>query len=96
MPVEEELKPVFRERLFLCDYFKLWRIRGESPFVVGSMGKPHVLVCITGEGELEHEGDNYSISKGDVFLLPAIIGECLCHPHGAIGLLEISLPEKPS
>jgi mannose-6-phosphate isomerase len=91
--VVEEAKPVLRERLFLCEHFGLWRIRGESPFIVGAAGTPRVLVCIAGDGRLEHDGANYTISKGDVLLLPAVIGACSCRPRGAISLLEISLPE---
>ena len=93
VPVVEEVKPVLRERLFLCEHFGLWRLRGESPFIVGAAGTPRVLVCIAGDGQLEHDGDNYAVGKGDVLLLPAVVGACLCRPRGAISLLEISLPE---
>jgi mannose-6-phosphate isomerase len=52
-----------------------------------------VLVCLAGDGQVEHDGANYAIGKGDVLLLPAVVGACLCRPRGAISLLEISLPE---
>ena len=52
-----------------------------------------VLVCLAGDGQVEHDGANYDIGKGDVLLLPAVVGACLCQPRGAISLLEISLPE---
>jgi mannose-6-phosphate isomerase len=52
-----------------------------------------VLVCLAGTGQVEHDGANYAIGKGDVLLLPAEVGACLCRPRGAISLLEISLPE---
>jgi mannose-6-phosphate isomerase len=94
VPVVEEVKPVQRERLFLCEHFGLWRLRGESPFIVGRAETPRVLVCIAGDGQLEHDGTNYAVGKGDVLLLPAVVGACLCRPHGAISLLEISLPER--
>jgi len=42
---------------------------------------------------VEHDGADYAIGKGDVLLLPAVVGACLCRPRGAISLLEISLPE---
>jgi len=92
--VVEEMTPALRERLFLCDHFGVWRIRGESaPFTVGMPETPRVLVCVTGEGQLKHGDANYAFSKGDVILLPAAVGTCACHPHGAVSLLEISLPE---
>jgi mannose-6-phosphate isomerase len=93
LPVVEEVKPVLRERLFLCEYFGLWRLRGESPFTVGAAGVPRVLVCIAGDGQLEHGGATYAVGKGDVFLLPAMVGACFCRPRGTVSLLEIAIPE---
>jgi mannose-6-phosphate isomerase len=52
-----------------------------------------VLVCLAGDGQVEHDGADYAIDKGDVVLLPAVVGACLCRPRGSISLLEISLPE---
>ena len=91
--VVKEITPVLRERLFLCEYFGVWRIRGEIQFTVGVEGIPRVVVCINGEGYLEYDDANYAFGKGDVILLPAIVGACSCRPHGAVSLLEISLPE---
>jgi mannose-6-phosphate isomerase len=93
VPVVEDVKPVLRERLFLCEHFGVWRLSGESPFVVGAAGMPRVLVCIAGECQLEHEGTTYAVGKGDVLLLPAVVGACLCRTHGAVSILEISVPE---
>jgi mannose-6-phosphate isomerase len=93
VPVVEEAKPVLRERLFDCEHFGLWRLRGESPFRVGTEGTPCVLVCIAGDGQVEHDGANYTVGKGDVLLLPAVVGACAFHPRSAVSVLEISLPE---
>ncbi len=93
VPVVEEVKPVLRERLFLCEHFGLWRLRGESPFIVGAAGTPRVLVGIAGDGQLEHDGLNYAIEKGAVLLLPAVVGACSFRPRRAVTLLEIALPE---
>ena len=87
------MTPVLRERLFLCEHFGLWRLRGESPFTVGAAGTPRVLVCIAGDGQLEHDGANYAVGKGDVLLLPAVVGACVFRPRSAVSLLEIALPE---
>jgi len=92
-PVVEETSPVSRERLFHCDYFWLWRVRGELPFTVGSAGVPSVLVCIDGAGQIEHGGATYEIGKGNVFLLPALLGECTFQPRGPVNVLEIEIPE---
>jgi mannose-6-phosphate isomerase len=84
---------VKRERLFDCDHFLLWRLRGESPFNVGTAEVPRVLVCIEGSGGLESEGTAYGVNKGEVWLLPAVAGICVFHPNSAVTLLEIALPE---
>jgi mannose-6-phosphate isomerase len=92
-PVMEETAPVQRERLFQCEYFRLWRMRGESPFSVGAPGVPRVLVCIEGMGQVEHQSAAYAAGKGDVVLLPAAIGPCVYQPRGSVNVLEIEIPE---
>jgi mannose-6-phosphate isomerase len=92
-PVVEATTPVWRERLFLSEHFRLWRLRGEAPFTVGAVGTPRVLVCIEGSGEVEHGGASYAVGKGDVLLLPAVVGACGFRPSIAVSLLEIALPE---
>jgi mannose-6-phosphate isomerase len=86
--------PVERERLFDCEHFLLWRLRGESPFNVGAAEMPRVLVCIEGSGWFEGGGSAYGIGKGEVWLLPAVVGVCAFHPNNAVTLLEIALPES--
>jgi len=92
IPVLEEQKSVMRERLFQCEYFRLWRLSGKLPFTVGEKDIPRVLVCIDGEGKLKHNNTSYRIRKGDVWLVPAIVGSCLFCPNASVSLLEISLP----
>jgi mannose-6-phosphate isomerase len=92
-PVVEATTPVERERLFDCDYFRLWRLRGQSPFAVGAAGAPRVLVCLEGTGRVEHDGETYAAGKGDVLLLPAAIGVCAFRPTGPVTLLEVALLE---
>ncbi|MFZ1042866.1 MAG: type I phosphomannose isomerase catalytic subunit [Anaerolineales bacterium] len=93
VPVVEDTKPVLRELFFEDEHFDLWRLYSKSSFTVGVNGVPRVLVCITGEGQVEYDGADYAIRKADVLLLPAVVGACLCRPRAAISLLEISLPE---
>ena len=92
-PVVEATTPAERERLFQCEYFWLWRLRGQSPFAVGAVGVPRVLLCIEGAGQVEHGGATYVVGKGDVWLLPAEVGECEFRPHNAVTLLEIAIPQ---
>jgi mannose-6-phosphate isomerase len=92
-PVVEATTPVERERLFHCDQFCLWRLRGQSQFLVGGAGVPRVLICIEGTGQVEHGGATYAVGKGDVWLLPAAVGACVFRPSNAVTLLEVALPE---
>jgi mannose-6-phosphate isomerase len=92
-PVVDAAMPALRERLFNCEHFELWRLRGDSPFVVGAAGVPRLLVCTSGKGQLEHDGAIYAVGKGDVLLLPAVVGTCSFEPRDAVSLLEIAVPE---
>jgi len=94
-PTVEAAQPGERERLFDCNAFRLWRLHGESPFTVGAADVPRVLVCTEGTGQIEHGGETYAVRKGEVWLLPAVVGSSTFRPSSAIGLLEIAIPEKP-
>jgi mannose-6-phosphate isomerase len=91
-PVVESTAPVLRERLFDCEHFRLWRLYGESPFTAGA---PRVLVCINGAGQLGHEASTQPVGKGDVLLVPAVVGACPFQPRGPVTLLEVAMPEQP-
>ena len=91
-PFVETTKPVERERLFDCHAFKLWRYLGQDLFTVGAMAEPRVLIGIEGSGEMMHNGIPYAVGKGDVWLLPAEVGECAFQPVGEVTLLEIAIP----
>jgi mannose-6-phosphate isomerase len=91
VPVVEATTPVLRERLFDCQHFRLWRTRGRSPFIVGAPGEVRALVCTDGAGQLEHGGGAHAIGKGDVMLLPAVVGACPFRPSTEATLLEVGL-----
>lgn len=93
-PVVEAEAPVERTRLFQCEPFQLWRLRGRSPFTVGADSAPRVLVCTAGTGEIEHGDETYAVGKGEVWLLPAVTGPRTFRPSGAVSLLEIAIPTE--
>jgi mannose-6-phosphate isomerase len=93
IPVVETKTPVERERLFDCQHFRLWRWRGQSPFTVGAVAEPRVLICVEGAGHIEYGNAAYGVRKGDVLLLPAAVGACAFRPSGPVNLLEIAIPE---
>lgn len=73
------------------DYFMVWKHDEKETFSVGKANQPRVLVCIDGQGQIGgHE--NYPLKKGNVFLLPAQMGECKLIPIGQIELLEVGIP----
>ncbi len=92
-PRVENIAPVKREVLFDCEAFRMERMVGNTPFTVGAEEKSRVLVCIDGSGQIEHGESPYSISKGDVWLLPAEAGVCAFQPNREVTLLEIALPQ---
>jgi mannose-6-phosphate isomerase len=92
-PVVEGTTPVECERLFHYEHFWLRRLCGQAPFTVGAADAPRVLVCIQGAGQVEHDGATYAVRKGDVVLLPAVLGACAFRPRGAVTVLEIEIPE---
>jgi mannose-6-phosphate isomerase len=92
-PQVRERDPVNREKLLRCDHFGVCRVTGEFPFTTGAPETCRIVVCLDGEGELEHGGIPYRFGKGDVMLLPAVVGVCSCRPNGTVTLLEIALPE---
>jgi mannose-6-phosphate isomerase len=93
IPLAQETGSVLRERLVDCEYFGVTRISGRHSFVVGAAGRPRVLVCLSGGGQVEHAGTSYALDKGVALLLPAAVGACSCQPHDFISLLEVSLRE---
>ena len=48
--------------------------------------------CIDRDGQLEHNGAIYTVGEGagDVPLLPAVVGACVCRQRGAVSLLEVA------
>jgi mannose-6-phosphate isomerase len=93
VPVVEATTPVVRERLFDCEHFRLWRSTGRSSFSVGAAGVARVLVCTDGAGQVGHGDGTYALGRGDVMLLPAVVGACPFRPSGSVSLLEVALPE---
>jgi mannose-6-phosphate isomerase len=91
-PDVETSVPVERERLFDCSAFLLWRIFGQYPFSVGATAEPRVLVGIEGSGLIMHNGTPYAVGRGDVWLLPAEVGQCVFQPTGKVTLLEVAIP----
>lgn len=101
-PTVETTVPVLRESLFRCDFFHLWRLTGQQPFLVGAVQECRVLVGLEGQAQLEYQGGIAALGPGDVLLLPAQLGACSCRPvaAGASGsqaekvvLLEVALPK---
>jgi mannose-6-phosphate isomerase len=94
VPVVTEATPGLRERLVECAHFKMWRLRSTAPITVGEAGVSRVLVCIAGAGRVRHDGVDHAFGSGEIVLLPAIVGVCVCTPDACMTLLEISPPDE--
>ena len=90
----EESEPVVRERLFDSEYFCLWRLQGQLPCLVGAPGSIARWCALAGTGQVEHNGVTYAVKTGDVFVLPAVVGQCVFRPNAVVSLLEVALPEQ--
>lgn len=85
---------VRRERLVACPYFTLDRLTASVQVAVGAQDRCRAVVCVGGSGVLESRGVEFAFRTGDVFLLPAEVGECVARPTaGEVTLLECGLPE---
>jgi mannose-6-phosphate isomerase len=93
MPVADDEDPFDRERVFNDNHFILWRIKTEHSFTVGAADEPRILVCIEGNGKLIFEDEAYTLSRGEVMLIPAAAGRCRFEPSEKINLLEIGVPD---
>jgi mannose-6-phosphate isomerase len=92
-PAVETTAPVRREQYFDNKHFALWRTQGAANFNVGAAGEPRVLVCVDGEGHVEHGDEHFALARGGVMLLPASVGVCAFRPASTATILEIAIPE---
>lgn len=90
--ISKEIKNA--EVLFDNEHFKLWRIVTDEKFKVGFEEEPVILVCIDGDGTMVYNQNDYAISKGEVMLLPASVGELELQPNKNITVLQIAIPKK--
>ncbi|MBU0695303.1 MAG: class I mannose-6-phosphate isomerase [Bacteroidetes bacterium] len=82
------------EKLFDNEHFVVNRIKDQSVFKVGYTNEPTILVCLAGAGTLVYDAVDYPINRGEVMLLPAIIGAGKLQPSHEMILLQISIPPK--
>ena len=82
------------EVLFDNTHFKLWRIESDNKFKVGFEDEPVILVCLDGNGTMAYNAKSYNLSKGEVMLLPATVGQLELNPNKKIQLLQIAIPHK--
>jgi mannose-6-phosphate isomerase len=92
VPLIEVTHPYKRERLFDNPHFRVWRLQAEVPFPVGAANEPRILVCLEGNGSLDHEGVRFTMQRGTVMLLPAVVGACRFHPECPTMLLDVAGP----
>ena len=93
VPTADVTHPNRREQLFDDPHFQVWRFQSATSFAVGAADQMRVLVCLAGVGTLDHDGNEYTIERGAVILLPAAVGACVFRPERDVTLLEIAVPD---
>ncbi|QEL16286.1 type I phosphomannose isomerase catalytic subunit [Limnoglobus roseus] len=88
-----------RDELVACRYFTMHHRQPNCRIRVDKPGECRLLVVLEADGPSEIEwgdGDADALRPGDVYLLPANLGECTVLPSGRLRLLEIGLGEAAS
>lgn len=81
-----------RDRLVNCRYFSMHHRHSDRSFRVDSPGECRLLVVLEADCRSEIEWEDVTgIQTGDVYLLPANLGETTIHPAGPVRVLEIGL-----
>jgi mannose-6-phosphate isomerase len=95
VPIVETTTPMRRERLFDCEFFRLWRLTGREAFPIGGDETCRVLVGLAGRCELEHPAGRTELAPGEVILWPAALGRGTAHSPAKEGftVLQIALGE---
>lgn len=91
-PVALSTMRVMREGMFACEFFIVERLAGDEPFNVGKDGALRVVVCLGGEGFLRYFDQPFDVKLGDVWVIPASVGEIEFTPSGKVVLAEIAVP----
>ena len=95
-PVEPKVlgtSRVLREGMFHCEFFTVERLTGTEPFPVGKDGSLRTLVALEGGGTMQLFETLYEVRQGDVWVLPAEVGELEFKPKGKVVLAEVSVPK---
>lgn len=79
------------ESLVECLYFSLKRLTTDQPCTVGQEGECTVIVGVDGNGELTAGSWRGIVQPGQVYLIPAAVGECQLQPSSSLTLLQCGL-----
>jgi mannose-6-phosphate isomerase len=96
IPIIETTYPIRRELIISCPFFTIWRIYSRFSFFIGENNVPTIIFCAGGSATITKSGIIYKISKGNLILLPAALGECEFKPIGEAKIIIIKLPESPT
>jgi mannose-6-phosphate isomerase len=74
-----------------CSQFVIVRRTIHSAESLGESDRFHILVCLSGNGQIQGEAYETPIARGDSLLLPAR-GPFACHPQPQLELLDAWIP----
>lgn len=81
-------KPLLKD-----SHFELTRWRQSEEFLVGAPDAARILVCVEGNGHVNFGEQQTAMARGDVVLLPAVVGTVRFCPHVPATVFEIAIPE---
>ncbi len=81
------------QKLLNDSHFQLTRWERAEAFSVGAPGEARILVCAEGKGQVAAGGHETAMKRGDVVLLPAVVGAGRFCPDDPVTLFEISIPD---
>jgi mannose-6-phosphate isomerase len=92
LPLQISQAPSLVEELVRCDYFVIRRHQLSQATLLEREDRFHVLMILSGSGELECGGKRIPLVRGKSILIPAITPQVRILPRGELTLLETYLP----
>ena len=78
--------------LVRCPYFTLEYVQSSDPCTWGGSEHLQAALILEGAGTLRLRNADEEVARGQVWLLPAIMPELECRPHGVLKMLRCTLP----
>src|SRR5262249_11255219 len=85
-------QPLVRSDLFNIEYIHLDYSPSNTAFSLSGMGRLRAFIVLRGEGRITWPGGEETVTRGEVWLLPAALRSVFCLPSKDIAALLCSMP----